>query len=79
MINRYWIECVVEHTTHNGHKIYKDSQDRFVVRYRWGDDLGEDVNQFSTLKEVKSFIDRVVVPQWSDHLAMENLLTKYKS
>lgn len=77
MINRYWTECVEEKATHNGHKIYKDQSGKLVVQFRWGEDLGEDVNKFNTLKAAKSFIDRIVIPQWSEHLNLENMAASY--
>ena len=74
MINRYWLECVTEITTYEDHKIYRDNNsNKIIVRFRWGDDLGEDINKFSTLKVARKFITNVVIPEWSQHLAMENI------
>lgn len=48
------------HSTHKGRRIYK-SDKKFVVRFRWGDDMGEDLNHFSSISLVKGFIDRVII------------------
>jgi hypothetical protein len=47
--------------THNSHKIHKNDEGQFIVKFRWGDQPGEDLNHFRKLKLAKSFIDRVVI------------------
>ncbi len=49
--------------THNNHKIYKNDEGQFIVKFRWGDEIGEDLNHFNKLRLAKSFIDRVIVKE----------------
>jgi hypothetical protein len=51
--------------TYNNHKIYKNNEGQFIVKFRWGDQPGENLNHFRQLKLAKSFIDRIIIEEYN--------------
>lgn len=54
---------MTKHSTYKGRQIYRTTSGKFAILFRWGDDIGEDLNVFRTLNRLKKFVDEVVVSQ----------------